>query len=79
MTKPTKWLCAQRKFRSAYASAQSDQSLPCPIEESLGPKLTIKRPAKTLIWVFAERTVTLLVLSSRGSNDDDAALSVWIA
>ena len=37
MTKPTKWLCAQQRLRSAWASAQSDQSLRCPHEESLGP------------------------------------------
>ena len=37
MTKPTKWLCAQRRLRSAWASAQSDQRLRCPHEESLGP------------------------------------------
>ena len=37
MTKPTKWLCAQRRLRSAWASAQSDQNLRCPHEESLGP------------------------------------------
>ena len=37
MTKPTKWLCAQRRLRSAWASAQSDQSLRCPHEERLGP------------------------------------------
>ena len=29
MTKPTKWLCAQRRRRSAWASAQSDQSSLC--------------------------------------------------
>ena len=29
MTKPTKWLCAQRRLRSAWASAQSDQNLRC--------------------------------------------------
>ena len=29
MTKPTKWLCAQRRLGSAWASAQSDQSLRC--------------------------------------------------
>ena len=29
MTKPTKWLCSQRSLRSAWASAQSDQSLHC--------------------------------------------------
>ena len=37
MTKQTKWLCAQRRLRSAWASAQSDQSLHCPHEEALGP------------------------------------------
>ena len=26
MTKPTKWVCAQRRLRSAWASVQSDQS-----------------------------------------------------
>ena len=41
--------CAQRRLRSAWASAQSDQSLRCPHEESLGPKLPIERTAKTLI------------------------------
>ena len=29
-------MCAQRRLRSAWASAQSDQSLCCPQEESLG-------------------------------------------
>ena len=29
MTKPAKWLCAQWRLRSAWASAQSDQSLRC--------------------------------------------------
>ena len=37
MTKQTKSVCAQRRLRSAWASAQSDQSLRCPHEESLGP------------------------------------------
>ena len=51
MTKPTKWVCAQRRLRSAcsWASAQSDQSLRCPHEETLGPLLPTKRTAKTLI------------------------------
>ena len=35
MTKPTIWLCAQRRLRSAWASSQSDQSLRCPHEEWL--------------------------------------------
>ena len=37
MTKPAKWGCAQRRLISAWACAQSDQSLRCPHEESLGP------------------------------------------
>ena len=49
MTKPTKWMCAQRRLRSAWASAQSDQSLRCPPEETLGPYLPIELTAKTLI------------------------------
>ena len=54
----------QRRFRSAWASAQSDQSLRCPQEESLCPYLPTEGTAKTLIslggcqgWsVFAGRT-----------------------
>ena len=69
------WLCAQRRLRSAWASAQSDQSLRSPHEESLGPYQPIERTAKTdqtgwmprLIWVFAGHTATLLVLSWGGS------------
>ena len=36
-TKPTKCICAKRRFRSAWPSAQSDQCLYCPHEESLDP------------------------------------------
>ena len=43
-TKPT--MCAQR-IGSAWASAQYDQSLRCPHEESLGPWLPFERTAKT--------------------------------
>ena len=49
MTKPTKWVCAQRSLRSAWASAQSDQGLRCPLEECFGPKLPTERKAKTLV------------------------------
>ena len=42
-------MCAQRRLRSAWASAQSDQSLRCPYEESLDPRPTIERTAKLLI------------------------------
>ena len=37
MTKPTKCHVRPAKTQSAWVSAQSDQSLPCPHEESLGP------------------------------------------
>ena len=49
MTKPTMWLSAKRRLRSAWASTQSDQSLRCPHEESFGPWLPIERTAKTQI------------------------------
>ena len=64
-TKPTKWLCAQRRLRSAWASAQSDQRLRCPHQESFGPFASH--------WAHSEdsdqpgRTAILLVLSCRGS------------
>ena len=34
-------MCTLRRLRSAWASAQSDQRLRCPQEESLGAKLSI--------------------------------------
>ena len=49
VTKPTMWLCAQRRLRSAWASTQSDQSLRCPREETLGPQLPSEHKAKILI------------------------------
>ena len=36
-------MCAQRTLRSEWASAQSDQSLRCPHDESMGPWLPIER------------------------------------
>ena len=42
-------LCAQGRLRSAWASAQSDQSQRCPPEANLGPKLPSECTAKTLI------------------------------
>ena len=49
MTKPTKWLCAQRRLRSAWASAQSDQSLRCALNGYLRTQAFFMRTAKTLI------------------------------
>ena len=42
-------LCAQWRLRSAWASAQSDQSLRCRHKEPLDPYLPIECTAKTLI------------------------------
>ena len=77
-------LCAQQRLRSAWTSAQSDQSLCCPHEEALGPQLPIERTAKTLIrldgcpgWSQSSlgAKVILLVLSWGGSNKDLLDLS----
>ena len=64
MTKPTKWLCAKRRLRSAWASAQSDQSL-LSTWRNLGSLATHSLHSQNsdqtgriprLIWVFAGRT-----------------------
>ena len=75
MTKPTKWVCAKRRLRSAWASAQSDQSSICAQWVAKDPRFlhadredsdqTGRMPR--LIWVFTGRTAILLVLSCRGS------------
>ena len=64
MTKPTKWLCAQQRLRSAWASTQSDQSSLCTQCVAKDPRFhhadsedsyqTGRMPK--LIWVFAGRT-----------------------
>ena len=76
MTKPTKWVCAQQRLRSAWASALSDQSSHCAQWVAKDPRFlhadsedsdqTGRMPR--LIWVFAGRTLILLVLTCRGSN-----------
>ena len=70
------WLCAQRRLRSAWASAQTDQSslsayrsirfLATHWAHSEDSDQTGRMPR--LIWVFAGRTFILFVLSCRGSN-----------
>ena len=42
-------MCPQRSLRSAWASDQSDQSLQCPHDDTLGPYLSSERTVKTLI------------------------------
>ena len=49
MTKQTKQVCAQRRLRSARASAQSDQSLRCALNGQLRTETFFMRIAKTLI------------------------------
>ena len=50
-TKPRKWLCAQRRLRSAWASAQCDQSLRCALNGYLRTQTFFMRTAKTLSWL----------------------------
>ena len=83
MTKRTKWLCAQRKLRSALASALSDQSSLCAkwvAKDSSFLHADSEDSDQTgrmtrLIWVFAGRTLILLVLSCRGSYPDITTLN----
>ena len=59
---------------SGWVLYQSDQSLCCPPEESMGPMLPIKRTAKTLIrlprliWVFTGHTGHFVGLSCSGPH-----------
>ena len=85
MTNPTKWLCAQRRLRSAWATAQSDQSLRCPHEETLGPQLPFERTAKALIRLgecpgWSESSLgakaILLVLSWGGSHSESISICI---
>ena len=76
--KPTKWLCAQWRLRSAWASAKPDQSHRCVLNGYLRIQPFFMQTAKTdqtgqmprLICGFAGRTVILLVLTCRGSFAD---------
>ena len=47
-------MCAKRRLRSAWASAQSDQRLRCPIERTA--KILMPGRMPSLIWVLAGRT-----------------------
>ena len=67
MTKLTKCLCAKRRLRSAWASAQSDQSSQFAQLEAKDPRFLLvvsKDSDQTAqILVFVGHTVILLVLS----------------
>ena len=57
-------ICTHWRLTSAWASAKSDHSLHCPLEDRLGPELPIKHTAKTdqtgqmprQVWNFTGRT-----------------------
>ena len=81
MAKPTKWSVAQRRLRSTWASAQSDQSLHSALNGWLRTQCFFMRTATTLIrlggypdWLESSlgAQISLLVLSWGGSN-----LFVW--
>ena len=81
MTKPTKWLCAQRRLRSAWASAQSDQSLRCP---HLGPKkawvlsypISVQRRLWS-DWADAQADLSLCWAHSYFVGFDKSRLKSW--
>ena len=68
VTKPAKWVCAQRRLKSAWASAKSYQILRCAQWVAKGPRFlhvdsedsdqTGRMPR--LIWVFAGRTCSFI-------------------
>ena len=54
MSKPTMWLCAQRRLRSAWASAQSDQSLRCPVWSESSLSAWRKLGSLATYWAHSE-------------------------
>ena len=73
MTKPTKWLCAQRRLRSAWADWSESSLSAWRKFGSLASHWAHSEDSDQTgrIWVFAGRTLILLVLSCRGSNAND--------
>ena len=73
MTKPNKWPLRPAKIQISLSIRQSDQSLRCPNEETVGSQQPIERTTKTLIrlggcpgWsVFAGRTDHFVGLAMR--------------
>ena len=53
-------ICAQRRLRSACASAQADQSLRCPLEETSDPFLSKERQRR--LWADSANAQTDLSL-----------------
>ena len=72
MTKPTKWVCAKRRLRSAQASASEIRVFAVRSMGSQGHKLySCGQRSLWSDWANAGRTLILLVLSCRGSNSVD--------
>ena len=69
VTKPTKWVCAQRRLRLAWAS-------PLSAKRRLWSDWADAQAVPRLIWVFAGRTATLLVWSRSGSYFSDTEFNI---
>ena len=59
VTKPTKWVCAQRRLRSAWASAQSDQSSLCAQWVAKDPSFLHADSKDWLDWADAQADLSL--------------------
>ena len=59
MTKPTKWLCAQRRLRSALASAQSDLSLRCALMGAKDTSFLLADSENWSDWADAQAYLSL--------------------
>ena len=87
MTKPTKWVCAQRRQISLSIRLVWSESSLCSEWVAKDPSFlhadsedsdqTGRMPR--LIWVFAGCTITLLVLSCRGSFDYPPCLNYKVS
>ena len=84
MTKPTKWLCAQRRLRSAWAFAQSDQSSLCAQWVAKDPRFLHADSENSdqtgwmprLIWVFAGRRCHFVGFVMRRLKFDQRATAI---
>ena len=78
MIKPTKWVCAQRRLRSAWASAQSDQSLRCVLSGLLRIQAFFMRTAKTRSdWADAQADLSLRLAHSHFVGFVMSRLKCW--
>ena len=77
--KPTIWLCAQRRLRSAWASAQSDQSLRCQHEERLErTEKALKCPRLNLFETFNVIAIKLVVILNHFPGDKTVFYGLYL-